>query len=128
MKLVYFESTLFLFYTIDNFDISINIILEDIYMLDTKNTNPLINGVAVWTFPGFRVTANDHRLPDVVPSIDDISLQFVKWRFEIFAASSRHLFRVNSDKTLSPTPYLSVYSESEGCVISREEAFASISA
>ena len=104
-------------------------ILGDIYMSDNnKNGNPFIEGIPVWTFPGFTVSADDRRLPDEIPSIDDCSLQFVKWRFEIFAAMNRHLFRVNSDKTLSPTPYLSVYTESEGCVISREAALASISA
>lgn len=93
-----------------------------------NNSTPYIDGVAVWTFPGFTVSADDARLPLEVPLINDDTLQFVRWRYEIFAAKSRHLFRVNSDKTLSPTPYLSVYTENEGCLISREEAFASISA
>ena len=95
---------------------------------NNKKINPFIDGISVWTFPGFIVSAKDRRLPNEVPSIEDISLQFVEWRSEIFAAKNRHLFRVNSDKTLSPTPYLSVYTESEGCLISREEALALISA
>lgn len=91
-----------------------------------NNSTPCIDGVFVWTFQGFTVSADDTRLPLEVPTINDDTLQFIRWRYEIFAAKSRHLFRVNSDKTLSPTPYLSVYTENEGCLISREEAFASI--